>query len=347
MEFRAARRSERDEVLDLLAHWYDNREFFARYNLNDSAFRDELCLVAADGGRLVSTVQIFDRKVHLSGQVVPMGGIGSVYTLPDYRKRGIASALMRLAVETLEHEGFEMSLLFAERLNFYAQFGWRSITRIFTVLSGADRITASDRLQISPFDSAKDLSPVAAIYDSYSGRFDATVARDESYWRGNLEYAGNPGEYFVVCRDTGGRAVAYARTIQFYGLPMVMEYGYLPGQAHAMPAIFAHIAKARVQIPSAYRLGTDSRGDEIAPGLASAPQPAMLVTHSAHDPGLEDELRRAGISLVHHEDGNYMWKVVSPQRLGRRFDLPPAAAADEAIETVSSRTSLYWTADRF
>ena len=35
MEVRGAHRSERDEVLDLLAQWYNDREFFARYNLND------------------------------------------------------------------------------------------------------------------------------------------------------------------------------------------------------------------------------------------------------------------------------------------------------------------------
>ena len=30
MEFRSARRSERDEVLDLLSLWYGDREFFER-----------------------------------------------------------------------------------------------------------------------------------------------------------------------------------------------------------------------------------------------------------------------------------------------------------------------------
>jgi hypothetical protein len=61
MELRLALRSEREEVLDLLSHWYNERDFFARYNQNDHRFRDELCLVARDQGRMVSTVQIFDK----------------------------------------------------------------------------------------------------------------------------------------------------------------------------------------------------------------------------------------------------------------------------------------------
>jgi hypothetical protein len=42
MELRPARSSERDQVLDLLALWYGDRDFFARYNRYDPGFRDEL-----------------------------------------------------------------------------------------------------------------------------------------------------------------------------------------------------------------------------------------------------------------------------------------------------------------
>src|SRR5260370_6876101 len=119
MEGRSAHQSERDEVIELLGRWYGERAFFERYNHNDPGFRDAICLVARDGGRLVSTVQIFDRAINLDGQSVPMGGIGSVFTLKEYRHKGVASDLMRLAVDTMVRAGFEVSLLFAARLTFY------------------------------------------------------------------------------------------------------------------------------------------------------------------------------------------------------------------------------------
>jgi len=56
--------------------------------------------------RLVSTVQIFDRAINLDGHAVRMGGIGSVFTVEEYRHKGVASALMRLAVDTMVREGF-------------------------------------------------------------------------------------------------------------------------------------------------------------------------------------------------------------------------------------------------
>ena len=98
--------------------------------------------MARDGGRLVSTVQIFDRAINLDGQSVPMGGIGSVFTLEEYRHKGVASALMRLSVDTMVREGFEVSLLFAERLTFYNQFGWREVERQFSILTAAASIRA-------------------------------------------------------------------------------------------------------------------------------------------------------------------------------------------------------------
>jgi hypothetical protein len=63
MELRAAQRAERDAGLDLLAHWYNDRLFFARYNLNDPAFGDDLCLVAVDAGKL--TPNTGHARVHL------------------------------------------------------------------------------------------------------------------------------------------------------------------------------------------------------------------------------------------------------------------------------------------
>ncbi|MFI5353061.1 MAG: GNAT family N-acetyltransferase [Candidatus Binatales bacterium] len=342
MELRQARPSERDEVLDLLAHWFDDRDFFARYNLNDPAFRDELCLVALDAGRIVSTVQIFDRKLNLGGQAVATGGIGSVYTLADYRKRGLAAALMRLSVDTLEREGFELSLLFAERLEFYGSFGWSSATRIFSVLPNAAQLPASGDFAIEPFDPARDLAEVSSIYASYSGRFDSTVVRSESYWRGNLIYAGNPDEYFVVCRARDGRIAAYARAIRFYGFPMIMEYGYRPAGAPAMLATFGHIANAVEKLPKPYFLG---RGGSDPEGRSY--ESALPVTHSAHDPELEAALAAAGCAVLHHEDNYYMWRVISAERLGRRFDLPPAAAAGKVMAAVRNPGSVFWTSDRF
>ena len=354
MEVRAAHHGERDEVLDLLARWYNDREFFARYNQNDPRFRDALCLVVRDRGQLVSTVQIFDRAINLDGNSVPMAGIGSVFTLEEYRHKGVASALMRLAVDTMVREGFEVSLLFAERLTFYNQFGWREIERKFSILAGAASLNAPNRFVVDSFEIVRDLAEVAAIYRGYSGRFNVTAVRDDATWRANLKFAGNqplhPGEgseeYFVVCRD-GGRIAAYARVTRYYGLSMVMEFGYAADAVDAMLATFKCLGEEASGVPVTSRRAGDHRRAAILRSASTPAPPSVLVTHTAHDPTLEKALADAGCPVAHHTDNFYMWRVLAPDKLATRFAIAPQAASARAFEIFADSQSLFWTADRF
>jgi GNAT superfamily N-acetyltransferase len=357
VEVRSAHHSERDEVLELLGHWYDDRgEFFARYNHNDPGFRDVLCLVARDGGRLVSTVQIFDRAVNLDGQSVPMGGIGSVFTLKEYRHKGVAMALMRLSVDTMIRESFEVSLLFAERLTFYNQFGWRELDRKFSILAAAAELKVPDRFVIDSFETERDLAEIAAIHRAYSGRFNVTAVRDDSAWRANLKFAGNqplhPGEgseeYFVLCRD-GSRIAAYARVTRFHGVSMVMEYGYVPDGVgiEAMLATFKYLGQSATGLPVTVRRIGDHRRAALLHGASKPDEPSVLVTHTAHDPALEKALGDAGCPVAHHVDNNYMWRVLAPDKLARRFGMTPEAASAHAFEIFADPRSVFWTADRF
>ena len=344
-------------MLDLLGHWYDDRgEFFARYNHNDPGFRDALCLVARDGGRLVSTVQIFDRAINLEGQSVPMGGIGSVFTLAEYRHKGVASDLMRLAVDTMVREGFEVSLLFAERLTFYNQFGWREVDRKFSILAAAAGLNVPDRFVIDSFETERDLAEIAAIHRDYSGRFNVTGVRDDSAWRANLKFAGNqplhPGEgseeYFVVCRD-GSRIVAYARVTRFHGVSMVMEYGYVPDGIgiDAMLATFKYFGQSAAGVPVTVKRTGDHRRAALLHSASKPAQPSVLVTHTAHDSALEKALGDAGCPVAHHVDNNYMWRVLAPDKLAGRFATSAEAATTRAFEIFADSRSVFWTADRF
>jgi predicted N-acetyltransferase YhbS len=352
IEFRSAKHSERDEVLDVLALWYNDREFFARYNQNDSTFRDDLCLVARDAGRIVATVQIFNRAINIEGKAVPMGGIGSVFTREDYRHQRVASELMKLAVSTMESAGFEVSLLFAERLTFYNQFGWKELTRQFSILPNAASMPAAP-FDIDSFDTARDLHDVMRLHREYSGRFDVTAVRDEAAWRANLTFAGNMpadpvggcDEYFILARE-GADIVAYARATRFHGIPMVMEYGYAPSRHEAMVALFRHMS----EMAATGRSSASMRGDHRSAHLLNGGNPtgnAMLVTHTAHDAALERTLADAGCPALHHPDNFYMWRIINPVKLGQRFSIPPDAAAQHVFAKFGDPRSLFWTSDRF
>jgi predicted N-acetyltransferase YhbS len=346
MELRAARPGERDQVLDLLAGWYGDRSFFSRYNLNDPSFRDELCLVAEKSGRIVATVQIFDRTINLCGQPVSLGGIGSVFTEERCRGRGIGSALIERSVTTMRDEGFELSMLFAERKDFYARFGWRSASRIFSAIAGADAIGCLLDFEIASFDLSRDFAEVAEIHRAYSSACQFTVIRDNPHWRANLHFAGNPDEHFVVCRRAES-IDAYARAIWFHGVPMVMEFGYDRGEAAigAILALFRHLGEAAAGKPSSFRRDlTDGRGALLRRGATPT---SLLVAHTAHDPILESRLAAAGAAVFHHADDLFMWQVIAPERIAERLGVPEESAVECLFEKLAQPAALYWTADRF
>jgi predicted N-acetyltransferase YhbS len=356
MEFRSARRSERDEVLDLLALWYGDREFFARYNQKDPTFRDELSLVAIDQGRIVSTAQIFDRKINLEGKTVPIGGIGSVFTREDYRHKRVASGLMNLAIDVMERNGFEVSLLFAERLTFYNQFGWKEVKRNFTLLGNAAELRTPqfENLEIDVFDRDRDLREVIAIHRGYSGRFNITAIRDDADWRANLEYAGNmPAdpvggceEYFIIAR-LAHEIAAYARATRFHGIVMVMEFGYKASNQSAMLALIRHLGEMLSSGRSSFHVTADHGSARALLGDKKSPDAAMIVTHTSHDAELEKAISAAGCPVRHHADNLYMWRINLPDKLAHRFEMTPQAASDYFFAKVADPRSLFWTADRF
>jgi predicted N-acetyltransferase YhbS len=322
LEFRTIRRHERDAVLDLLKEWFGDREFFARYFRNDPSFRDDLCFVAVDDGRIVSTLQVFSKRIRVNGAVLEVGGVGNVFTTQRYRERGVASVLLTRAIKTMDEVGFDLSLLFAVRLLFYSRHGWHSHLRHLLFVDPAD-VDGSGPYAIAPF-AASDLPAVMDIYKQYSAGFNGPTVRDLTYWRGQLQYAGNPVEDFLVAR-AGSQIVAYMRGTPLYDFYQIIEHGCRPGHEEALTQLLCRLH------------GTAGRK---LPGT---------VTQLAIAPGVRRQLQDKGLSLRTVEDVFWMWQVISPERLAAKLGLSEAelAADDLFFRLLPPERSVYWTADRF
>jgi GNAT superfamily N-acetyltransferase len=70
------------------------------------------------------TLSIFPRYI----QGMSIGGIGKMAVHPLYRRNGIASDLMRVALLYMQRVGFDISLLWASVLKFYESFGYIPLT---------------------------------------------------------------------------------------------------------------------------------------------------------------------------------------------------------------------------
>lgn len=313
------RASDRGAVLDLLEHAFALRELFERYMDFDPSFAWSDFWLACEGARPVSCVQVFAKTIRLRHEAVALGGIGSVATHESQRGKGIASELLRRAIESMSARGMALSLLFTGRFAFYEALGWLQIsTRLFKLRAPARLPAPDDGTTVRAF-RAEDLPRVAALYDAYTEPLSGPTIRDARYWAGQLRTAGTPTEDFRVA-ERAGELVAYARVAPFAGRPRVLEYARGPRGAAAL---------ARLLV-------------DFAPAHHSLPVPLV------RDAELGESLRSLGADTAPGEDASAMWRVLDRPTLERIAGAGPGTSDRALLEAlVGGPLVTYWPSDRF
>ena len=308
------RPEEVEPVLDLLESAFHRRALFARYIEFDPLWEPRDFMLDAEDGPPRSCVQVFEKRIRLCGSEVKLGGIGSVATAPRSRERGLAAELMRRQTEAMRERGMPLALLFAGPVEFYEKLGWHALPLQQALLR---RTLATREAAGRPFEPG-DLPRVAALYESYCDGIDGTTLRDESYWQGQLRYAGTPDEDFRVL-ERGGGIVAYARAARRESIDAVLEYACAPGHAGGLAQLLA--------------------------GLC--PDEGVLVARIAPDPELEPALGEAGVELTQLPDRSAMWRVLDRGRLADLVGLPADSDDLTLLHALHARPLHYWLADRF
>ena len=321
---------ESEALLDLLDGWpfpdgQRGRDFFRRYVELDPTFEPRNVWVAEQGDELVSCVQVFPRQVRVGGCVLPMGGIGSVFTRPESRRRGVAGALLERAVDAMRERGIVLSYLYAERLGWYGQYGYRPWSRGCRVLHwpGSHEFPAA---RVRPCASAADRGEVQRLWRAYAdgagGRpLDGIVHRRSAEdWRGSFRLAGTPDEDVWIACD-GSRRTAYLRAADFDGRLRVLEWGRERDAASALCELVAAAIAGRgvqsIRLPlvrdetleeafaaAGARIETRPAWDELPP---DARPPATWMVRCLDEDALASRL---GIG----RDGDLLVRCLPPER---------------------------------
>lgn len=319
MLIRSVQESERSQLLDLLEICFDERTLFERYLECDPEFRWNDLAVVESAGRLVACAQVFRKQIRLAGSVIPLGGIGSVATHPEYRGRGLARDLLLEREQYLRDEGFPLGLLFTDIPEFYAKLGWVALPlRQFQLQFASPDAPVDSAFRIRDFAPA-DLDAIRALFEAYASRFEGAIVRDATYWNGQLRYAGNPSEDFRVV-ETRGQIAAYARCAPFGKTKVMMEHAYLPGAGVALSQLIraqlgGHAALLRLPV----------------------------------DAELESALAESTIRFEREDDLSPMWRVIDAQEISRLSGRDDGQSSDAALldDLVVQRGVHYWTSDRY
>ncbi len=238
---RAARKSELPEVCDLLALAFDEAapQMFVNQTERDSTFRLRHARVAIVDGRVAGYVRIFARTMLVRGVPLAAGGIGSVATHADARHSGIATALMRDAIEQLRREGMTISFLFTGIPAFYERLGYRTVREPYfeADASEAAAIAEPSLYDIRPMTAADDRAIIRIRTRAIAGTTGAVVQtlrtlRDARHWLDE-----DADGRFIAERT--GLPVAYLRSrCRPYG-HQILEAECLPGHQGAIASLLA------------------------------------------------------------------------------------------------------------
>ena len=144
------------------------------------------------------------------GEVVAGFGLGAVATLPECRRRGLASALCRHVADLSESKGRTVGLLYsAIAPAYYERLGYRSCAAWDHSSSRLDELAASGpRAQLVALDPRRSLDGLAALRErAHRGRLH--LHRDRAAWQASIGL--DPREWWLGLGDPDGELRAYAR----------------------------------------------------------------------------------------------------------------------------------------
>jgi GNAT superfamily N-acetyltransferase len=169
-----------------------------------------------DRGRVLATAKQYRFDVRIGGREGWMCGIGAVFTPPEHRGRGHASALVEELISRAQGEGALLASLFSEiGVEFYERLGFHTVP-LDEVTITVDRKGGAPAMLVRAGEE-RDLEAVAAMHASRTSAVPFALRRDASL----VHYAlskkrllaglGPPGlrqlEFFVA--EEGVSAVAY------------------------------------------------------------------------------------------------------------------------------------------
>jgi predicted acetyltransferase len=148
-------------------------------------YERDWCLGAFDGGELVAGLVVTPFEQYMNGARIPLGGIASVSCLPEKRRGGYVSALLKHAIARMRDAGQPLSALYTPHFSLYRKYGWEIANRILAYSFPPKPVRA--RLP-SPKGSFRRVGPdewakLDALHAKHYAARNGAFARTEQRWR--------------------------------------------------------------------------------------------------------------------------------------------------------------------
>lgn len=199
-----------EEIADLKGKIFKKASYFEFYKERiqlaaiDPWFKPENVLFIRDKGRIVSHVTIFERPMHFGSAAFKMGGVGDVFTVPSFQGRGYSSHLMTYAIQYMEKQNCDLSLLFG-RPGYYNRFGYVPALCDESLRLNKRLVDSSDsEYQIREYIE-NDSNEMLRLYQNNTGYGLWTVDRTIAYFKSRIPQC----DHVLVLTDEQERVSGY------------------------------------------------------------------------------------------------------------------------------------------
>ncbi len=137
--------------------------------------------VVVKGREVLSHAALYFSKLRSRDIVFDVGGVGSVATHPEYRGRGLASAVIRDCVSIMKESHCHLSVLWTQRHDFYRKLGYEAAGSEYLFRARAsDFAHVSRDCKVVPY-SRRRLSAIIEIHERETLRTERTRKQYETY----------------------------------------------------------------------------------------------------------------------------------------------------------------------
>lgn len=161
-------------------------------------------------GQLISVSTALSFQMQYEDQVVPLNGVGSVATLPEYRRRGAVRSILSTLLREAREQGAVFSYLFPFSFSYYDQFGYTAGCSRFRVTCPFAQLHAQPETGSVRHSCADDLSAVQAVYRRFTAGTNGAVVRSQEMWRDRLARDARGGQFHTyIWQDSRGQDRAW------------------------------------------------------------------------------------------------------------------------------------------
>jgi len=211
MSIRFATPADTEAVKDIWHKCFGDGDPFLSWNFSRN-YNPEDTLVWVEKRKIVATLQMQSKNISLWGKNVQGNYIFGIATLPKYRGRGIAWALMIQAFREAEERRQVVSLLIPFNYRFYEKFGYKMCYKLVKATikkENSPGFVYGHTIELREINN-DTIEILQNIYKKFCEPLNGWIARSDNEFRLILEdVINNFGGSCILCKDIDGGYVGY------------------------------------------------------------------------------------------------------------------------------------------